>query len=501
MAATTLPKPDKKENATQSAKPATTKVASIAPATALMQSAEADLTQLRNETSGLQPDVLAMRERAFERLQTLGFPTRRNENWKYQNLASLLAQPLSRFNSADITSISADVVAPYRVAMNAKHQAFMVFVDGVFATDLSTIDAMPAGVVVSDVTSALNTNVDRVMTLLNQNTERSYQLKDGIAYDGLMALNSALFGNGVFVDVPEDSIDEIAIQTVFLNTGATQNSASYLRNVIAVGANSDNVTVAMQFVTLPELADRAVSFTSVVNELQVAESANLKLVSLQNEEAPVVHVQQTVAVQSEKSNLHVNTFALGSNVSRHAIQCVLDGEHAQTHLNGLAVLNDKAEAYNNVWMHHNVGHCHSTQLYKNIVDDHSKAEFNGTVVVERGANGTDSHQLSKTLMLSDDAKVFTRPQLQIDADDVKCAHGATVGQLEEDELFYMASRGIDAELAECLLTYGFAEDVISKVGNKQIEAYLDQWLLSNLNQSSNPLLCDVSCDVCEVTHD
>ncbi len=497
MVGTTLRNPDKQKNPQS----VNDKVASIAPSSALMQSTEADLVQLRDNASGLQADVIALRERAFERLQTLGFPTRRNENWKYQNLASLLGHPLSRFNNAEVTSIQADAVAPYRIAMTAKHNAFMVFVDGVYASDLSTLDAMPTGTVVSDLETALTTHSERVMTLLSHNVERASQLKNGVAYDGLMALNATLFGNGLFVDVPENSTDTIAVQAVFLNTGAQQNTASYVRNVIAVGAQSDNVTVVMQSITLPNVTDRAVSLTSVLNEVSLAASATLNLVSVQNEDAPVVHVQQTITTQAEKSNLQLNTFGLGTNVSRHAIQCVLDGEEAETHLNGLAVLNDTAEAYNNVWMHHNVGNCHSTQLYKNIVDGRSKAEFNGTVVVERDANGTDSHQLSKTLMLSDDAKVFTRPQLQIDADDVKCAHGATVGQLEEDELFYMASRGIDAELAECLLTYGFAEDVISKVGNTAIETYLDQWLLSNLNQSSNPLLCDVTCDTCEVTHD
>jgi Fe-S cluster assembly protein SufD len=186
------------------------------------------------------------------------------------------------------------------------------------------------------------------------------------------------------------------------------------------------------------------------------------------------------ATLQTQAKLIMNTMSMGGQTVRNSIRTLLQGEGAECHLNGLDVLKDSTEVYHHTVMEHWVPNCVSDQYYKGILDNTAKSEFNGLVFVAKGADGTDSQQLNKNLMLSEEARVWTRPQLQINADDVKCAHGATVGQLEEDQLFYFASRGLDRELAQALLTFGFAEEMILRITSPLIQKALTARVLQML---------------------
>jgi len=224
-------------------------------------------------------------------------------------------------------------------------------------------------------------------------------------------------------------------------------------------------------------------FNNSVQEFVVDEAGQAECTIILDEAAQGWHLTATRSQLQAKAKLNLNTVTLGGQTSRHTINTLLKGEQAEANLNGLDVLCDKTEIYHHTVTEHWVPDCVSNQFYKGILDDETKSEFNGMVFVAQGANGTDSQQLNKNLLLSENARVWTRPQLQINADDVKCAHGATVGQLEKDQLFYLASRGLDRELAQGLLTYGFAEDIIQKIAASSVRRYLDGRVLNNLHRA------------------
>jgi Fe-S cluster assembly protein SufD len=233
--------------------------------------------------------------------------------------------------------------------------------------------------------------------------------------------------------------------------------------------------------------------SNTVVELIARPNARLGYTALQSEGVHGFGFMATQAFLAENSQVDLTTVTLAGKPVRHAVSVFLQGEEAACRLNGLNVLSNTARAYAHTEIHHQVPRCRSEQVYKNILDGDAQAEFDGIIQVYPHAQQTDARQLNKNLLLSNDAVAYTRPQLKIDADDVKCAHGATVGQLEPEELFYLQSRGLSAEVAQCLLTFGFAEDLIQNIGQAPVRAYLEQRVLEALGQSNSPLNCFTSC--------
>jgi Fe-S cluster assembly protein SufD len=291
------------------------------------------------------------------------------------------------------------------------------------------------------------------------------------------ALNTASVGDGAFVYIPDGKAVETPIHLLFIST-AEEPVASHPRVLIVAGAGAV-ATVIESYVSLGE----GVYFTNAVTEVVVREGAAITHYRLQQESERAFHIATTQVHQERSSNYASYAVSLGAEIARHDLNVALTDENIETTIDGLYVVTGRQHTDSHTSIDHQKPHSVSNQLYKGILDGRSRAIFNGKVFVREGALLTDARQLNKNLLLSSDAHVDTKPQLEIFADDVKCAHGATVGQLEDEELFYLSTRGITPEHARALLTYGFAEDVISRIKLKSAREHLDRVILDKLRQN------------------
>jgi Fe-S cluster assembly protein SufD len=409
-----------------------------------------------------------LRLKALSRFESLGFPTRRLEAWKYLNVRPLLNQAFPPYT--DAVPIQPSDLEAHWLGENTQDVLKLVFVNGRFNETLSSPAYQQAGVEIA----SLNAFSRREALPISPQIQEEQ--------DAFVALNTALFEDGALIRVADDTIVTPLIQILFLSTGNTEPRAAYPRNFIALGRQA-KANLVIEYLSLGNKS----YFNNSVNEFILAEGAQAEATILFSESREAWHLAATCSHLAESAKLNLTTVTLTGGTVRHTISSLLQGEKAEVCLNGLDVLRGKTEVYHHTVTEHWLPNCVSNQFYKGILDDAVKTEFNGMVFVAQGANGTDSQQLNKNLLLSEDARVWTRPQLQINADDVKCAHGATVGQLEKDQLFYLASRGLDRELAQSLLTYGFAEEIINRIENPLLRQYLNKRVLDNLRGSDNGL--------------
>lgn len=401
-----------------------------------------------------------LRANAIAQFERLGFPTTRNEEWKYTNVAPLLKH---EFRAATTAPTVANLD---HFTYSESCQSQLVFVNGVFASELSNFSAIPAGVVV-------NNFADADQKLLSQSLATQVDSHS----DAFSAMNTAFASDGAFIVIPRGKAIEAPIHLLFITTEA--NIVTHPRIVVVVEEGA--LATLIESYVAPN--DDAVYFTNAVTEVIVNQSANLTHYRLQEESTKAFHIATTQVQQDSKSIYSSYAISLGGEIARHTLNVKLDGEHIESTMDGLYVVTGKQHCDNHTTIDHAQPHCASHQLYKGILDEKARAVFNGKVFVREGALLTNAKQLNKNLLLSANAHVDTKPQLEIYADDVKCAHGATVGQLEEDELFYLRSRGLKPETARALLTYGFAEDVISKIKVESVRKQLDEIVLTRLHQN------------------
>jgi Fe-S cluster assembly protein SufD len=267
---------------------------------------------------------------------------------------------------------------------------------------------------------------------------------------------------------------ETPVQITFV--GGTPNSATFPR-VLVVAEENSSATLIENFVA----GDEERYFTNAIAEVVLKDGAHLEHYRLQRESKRAFHVSTTSAELGRASRYDTTSINLGAQLARHDVSVVMDHEGAETSVDGLYVVGGDQHTDTHSVIDHKQPHCTSHQLYKGILDDNGRAVFNGKIFVREGAQKTDAMQTNKNLLLSEKARVDTKPQLEIYADDVKCAHGAAVGQIEPEELFYLETRGIGPELGRSLLTYGFAEEVIAKIKLDSIRVELDQIVLKQLH--------------------
>ncbi len=398
-----------------------------------------------------------LRANAIAQFEQLGFPTTRHEEWKYTNVAPLLKQDFS------IPQTSANInVEAFTYPESQTSQ--LVFVNGIYAPKLSNVSAIPASVTIANLPAANQKVVSEYFA-----TQANYD------NDAFTALNTAFACDGAFVLIPRGIIVEAPIHLLFVSTNQT---VAYPR-VLIVAEEGAIATIIESYVAP---GDDEIYFTNAVTEVITKADANLTHYRLQAESTKAFHIATTAVQQESKSTYASYAISIGGEIARHDLNVKLDGEHIESTIDGLYVGTGKQHIDNHTTMDHAHPHCNSFQLYKGILDEKARAVFNGKVFVRAGAMLTDAKQLNKNLLLSKDAHVDTKPQLEIYADDVKCSHGATVGQLEEDELFYLRSRGLKTETARALLTFGFAEDVISKIKIASVRKQLDRIVLTRLQQ-------------------
>ncbi len=411
--------------------------------------------------------LLNLRQRAGESFEELDFPTTRNEAWKYTNIAPVLKTPFRQLLDLELDGLTVETIATFTFAESRHSQ--LVFVNGLFASELSNLTGLPPGITVSnlaDVPAELGKIVSDHLGVYADYRDQTFT-----------ALNTANVGDGAFVHIPKGKAVETPIHVLFISTSA-EATVSHPR-VLIVAEEASIATVIESYVSPGE----GVYFTNAVTEVFAAKSAVLDHYRLQEESESAFHIGTTEVHQERDSNYTSYAISLGAEIARHDLNVALADENIETTIDGLYIVTGKQHVDNHTTIDHQKPHCTSHQLYKGILDDRSRSVFNGIVFVREGAVLTDAHQLNKNLLLSSEATANTKPQLEIFADDVKCAHGATVGQLEDEELFYLAARGIPKDSARALLTYGFAEDVISKIKLKSVHERLDRMVLDKLHQS------------------
>jgi Fe-S cluster assembly protein SufD len=396
----------------------------------------------------------------------LGFPTTRNEDWKYTSVDPIVSLAFDRANG-QAAALTADVIfSPSFTDFSCNR---LVFVNGVYIPQFSALRELPAALCVTSLAEAL---------------KREYQilqphLGSYAAYrrHPFVALNTAFIEDGAFVFVPEGCRLEEPIYLVFVSMAGQTPVASYPRNLLVFGARSE-AKIVESYVGIGPGAYLSNAVTELIGE----ESAVIDHYRVQRETAGGFHVGALDARLSRNCNLTAHAITLGGSLVRNDVHVVLDGEGAECTLNGLYLLDGKEHIDNHTEIEHVRPRASSFELYKGILGGSARGVFNGKIIVHKDAQKTDARQTNKNLLLSENAAVNTKPQLEIYADDVKCSHGSTIGQLDNDALFYLRSRGIGAEDARSLLGYAFASDVIGRVKIARMRARLDDYLLTKFGR-------------------
>jgi Fe-S cluster assembly protein SufD len=407
---------------------------------------------------------------AIDRFAERGLPTSRDEEWKYTSLAPLVATPLDLAADAAREMPSEEDLA--RFSMGPVSWSRLVFVDGRYAAKLSTVRPLPPRGRLGSLAEALITD---------EPTVRAHLAGAAAEADGAFgALNAAFWADGAFLHVPVGvSLDE-PIQLLFVAT-ASGGRADHPRSLIVLEPESRAVLVE----SYVALADEAY-LTNASTEIALGPGAVLDHHRVVLEGRQGFHAGRTWVRQGPDSRFASCAVTLGGRLVRNDVDARLDAEGAECALNGLFVVGGAQHVDTHTVVDHAQPRTTSRQLYKGVLDGRARGVFNGRVVVRPGANGTDAHQTNKNLILSDGVEVDSKPQLEIFADDVKCSHGAADGQLAEDAIFYLESRGLDEVTARSLLTHGFANEVLGRIREEPVRVWCEERLRGRLRGGRVP---------------
>ena len=415
--------------------------------------------------------LLTLRKAGMARFAELGFPTIHDEDWRFTNVTPLAKLPFKPMfePAADATAKSA--LKNYIFANVPGPR--LVFVNGHYSATLSSVRGLPAGAKVSSLAAALASDP----AFIEKQLGRCALTED----NSFAALNQAFFLDGGFVHVPAGVSIVEPVQFIFVSTAKQSGETIQPRNLIVAGAGS-KATVIESYIS----ADTTAYFTNVVTEIVAGGNAALEYLKFQDEAAEAFHLATIAAELGRASNVKIHSFALGAKLSRNNIRVNLAGEGLECILNGLYLTRDEQLADHHMIVEHAQPHCASHEYFNGILDDKSKGVFHGRIFVRPIAQKTDAKQTNKNLLLSDDATIDTKPQLEIYADDVKCTHGATVGQLNDESIFYLRSRGIGKDTARRMLIHAFAGEIIARVKCDSVREELDKIVSERLE--ANPHL-------------
>lgn len=408
-----------------------------------------------------------VRKAALARFAELGFPTTRDEEWRFTNVAPIAKTQFGAVLRSAVQDVGQADIDGF--TFGGPDTSRLVFVDGHFSAHLSRIGPLPDGAKVGSLAAALDT--DR--TIVERYLTRNAPFVD----NAFTALNTAFMYDGAFICVPDGGTTRDPIHLLFISTGGDASFVSHPRNLIVAGQNSQ-LSVVESYVNLRT----NVYFTNAVTEIVVGQGAIVEHDKLQNESGRAFHVGTMHVHQGGASTFTSNSVSIGGALVRNNVNAVLEAEGCECTLNGLSLATGSQHVDNHTLIDHAKPLCVSHELYKSILDGKARGVFNGKIYVRKDAQKTDAKQTNKTLLLSDDATIDTKPQLEIFADDVKCTHGATVGQLDEEQVFYLRSRGIPLESARDILTFAFASDVVKRVHVEPLREQLGQIIQRHLQQ-------------------
>jgi Fe-S cluster assembly protein SufD len=413
----------------------------------------------RFERESIQPKwLLPLRKAGMARFAEIGVPTTAHEDWRFTNTSAIARIP---FNPA--FDAKADVTAEQlsKLVFAGQSGSRLVFVNGHFAPKFSAVKNLPAGAKAGSLAAALASDAEFL--------EKHLGKYAASADNGFSALNQAFFLDGGFVHVPAGKTVEEPIQFIYVSTATDKGATIHPRNLVIAEANS-SVTILESYVSF----GGAGYFTNAVTELFAGDNAQLEFVKVQDEAADAFHMAAFHGEFGRSSHVNVHSFALGAKLSRNNIRTKLAGEGLECILNGLYLTRNEQLADHHMIVDHAQPHCASHEYFNGILDDKSRGVFHGRILVREIAQKTDAKQTNKNLLLSDDAGADTKPQLEIYADDVKCTHGATIGQLNSESIFYLRSRGISTEAARRMLIHAFAGEIIERIQHEPSRDELDK---------------------------
>lgn len=396
-------------------------------------------------------------------LEQLILPTRKSEDWRYTRISAFKPEKYTKAISNDV---SQDVVqAGLIVGLDSFK---VVFIDGVFREELSNLPGKDK-LIVMPFSQVLENDEYKTFFYEKFNT-----ISDKEDYFSL--LNTASGAKGVFVYVPKNIVEEKPIELLYINSQQEKESSIAVRGLFIVEDNAQ-VTLTSRVYTLSTQS----TVTNMLTEIFVGNNANMKLYKLQNDILESNLIDNTYVEQGRDSEASVHTFSLGGNVTRNNLVFNQQGENANSILKGISLITKDQEVGNHTLVLHNQPNCESHELYKGIYQESSHGIFNGKIKVDQEAQKINAFQQNNSILLSDKAEIDAKPQLEIFADDVKCSHGCTVGQLDNDALFYMKQRGIHEKEAQALLMFAFCSEVMESVSIPELQEEVNKAIAIKLN--------------------
>ncbi len=391
-----------------------------------------------------------MRREAIDRFSEAGVPTTRHEEWRFTNVSAIARTPFRLAGPAKVTLAE---LQPHLVP--DAHR--LVFVNGRFARELSDLGAPQSGLSLGSIADAIQSRSDAIREHLGQ-----YAPQEGQAFT---ALNTAFLEDGALVQIPRGLIVARPIHLVFVSTGGSEPLASHPRVLVLAGEATQACIVETYIGSGPGY------FTNAVTEIIAGENAVVQHYRVQREHETAFHIATQYFRQARSSNVTSLSISLGAALARTNVHTVLDGEGCESTLNGLYMAGGRQHVDNHLRVEHAKPHCHSWEYYKGILDGEARGVFTGRIVVHKDAQKTDAKQTNMNLLLSQNAQIDTKPQLEIFADDVKCTHGATIGQIDSEALFYLRARGVSEQTARSMLIFAFANETLEQI---RVDSLRDQ---------------------------
>jgi Fe-S cluster assembly protein SufD len=410
-------------------------------------------------------DFHKARKNAIGKFAELTFPTQKDEEWKYTNISSLQKHYFSPFAVSE--KVSSENINKF--LFDKMEHSLLVFVNGNFSSELSKLIDVTEGVVIGSLAEELKNDNPIVKKHLGRYAEDENYF--------FTTLSAAFTKDGAFVYVPDGKIVKDPIHIIFITMSGSEKILTQPRNLFVVGKNSQ-VTIIEHYVS----DEDSVYFTNSVTEIVADENAIVDHIKLQEESNKAFHIARMEVDQERSSNFSSHLISCGAEISRNDFNARFNDEGSECMLNGLFIIGDEQLFDAHTMIDHAKPHCNSHEHYKGILQDKSKGVFNGKVMVRQDAQKTNAFQENNTILLSDDAVMNTKPQLEIFADDVKCSHGATIGKLNDEAKFYLKSRGIGEESATAILIHAFASDVITSIKIPALRDYLEEIITKRFNQ-------------------
>lgn len=410
-------------------------------------------------------DIHEIRTEAFQNFEKLGFPSKKLEAWKYTSLNTILKEDYSIFQNKEKTINLADVKQYFIHDIDTYK---VVFIDGKYSSFLSetTHDSIDVCLMSSALTKAKYKPV--IENYFNKVAKQ----------DNLTSLNTAFSKEGAYIHIPKNTEVEKPIQIINFTTGTETATMLQPRNLIVVGQNA-HVQIIERHQSLTENA----VLTNVVTEVYADRHSTVDFYKIQNDHVSASLVDNTFIEQQSSSIVSVHTFSFGGNITRNNLNFYQKGEHIDSILKGITIIEGKQHVDHHTLVHHIEPNCESHQDYKGIFSDRSVGVFNGKIMVDKIAQKTNAFQKNNNILIDNKAKVNSKPQLEIFADDVKCSHGCTIGQLDKEALFYLKTRGIPEKEAKALLTYAFANNILESVKTPNLKKRINSLIANKLGVS------------------